>query len=419
MSFKKYVSAIVLCACSTLLFSQNSVKVMHYNLMQFGNNFSDCNQMTNNVNSKLSYLTTIVNYVKPDIFTCNELKSDYYAQMILDKSLNVNGETKYKRAVFRSNSDIANTLFYNSDVIGLKKQDIITTKPRFTDVITLYYKSADLGVTEDTVFINCFITHLKAGSYDSNIQERKSATEQIMFYRKYRISENSLMMGDMNIYGASEPAFQNFTNFIPSDVNFNDPVNQEGEWNNNSNYKHYHTQSTHTGGDCFSSGGMDDRFDFILVSNDLLTTNSLQYKAGSYQAIGQDGSFFNKSLLSSSSSIPDDVKNALYNNSDHLPVSLELSIYPPKLTATAIDKIASKDIDVIQSTGVLTVFSGNEIINANVSIIDSNGRTVIVQNSVNVNTNGTTINVGKLNTGVFVLLIKNKNKLYSKKIIIK
>jgi hypothetical protein len=43
--------------------------------------------------------------------------------------------------------------------------------------------------------------------------------------------------------------------------------------------------------------------------------------------LGQNGTFFNKSLLSSTNrTIPDSVVNALYNTSDHLPILTELSV---------------------------------------------------------------------------------------------
>jgi len=418
MNLKKIFLALVVITFASNLHSQYSVKVMQYNLMQFGSNFSDCNQTTNNINSKIGYLKTILDYVKPDIFTVNELSGDYYAQLILNGSLNYNNKEKYKRATFKSNSYTANTIFYNSEILALKKQNSIKTTPRLTDVYELYYKSPNLGVTEDTVFIRCFVTHLKAGSYQENIEARKKSAEQIMLYRKYTNADNSLFMGDFNLYSADEPAFRMLTNYEIPDINFNDPINQQGDWNNNSAYKNYHTQSTHTYGDCFSGGGMDDRFDFILVSNNLLTTNNLQYKSNSYKAIGQDGSFFNQSLLSSGNTIPNDVKNALYNNSDHLPVYLELVINPQKLTATDVKTVKKNSIDILQSKNSVNIFSRNEISNVNIRIVNSNGQSVYTKANQNINQSGVEINTSKLNTGIYVIIVNNKQIYYSKKIII-
>lgn len=418
MNLRKILLALVVITFASNLHSQYSVKVMQYNLMQFGNNFSDCNQTTNNINQKIGYLKTILDYVKPDIFTVNELSGDYNAQLILNGSLNYNGQAKYQRATFKANSYTANTIFFNSEILALKEQKTIKTTPRLTDVYELYYKSPNLGVTEDTVFIRCFVTHLKAGSYEENVEARRKSAEQIMLYRKYSNANNSLFMGDFNLYSADEPAFRLLTNYEIADINFNDPINQQGDWNNNSAFKKYHTQSTHTYGDCFSGGGMDDRFDFILVSNDLLTTNNLQYKNDSYKAIGQDGSFFNQSLLSSGNTIPADVKNALYNNSDHLPVYLELVINPQKLTATAVKSVKKNAIDILQSKTAVNIFSRSEISNVYIRIVDCNGRSVYTKANQNINTNGVEINTSKLNRGIYVIVVNNKQTYFSKKIII-
>jgi hypothetical protein len=74
---------------------------------------------------------------------------------------------------------------------------------------------------------------------------------------------------------------------------------------------------------------MDDRFDQILVSDYIINgTDKVAYINGSYTAVGQDGLHFNQSLISlpQNTSVPPDVLNALYNMSDHLPVTLDLKI---------------------------------------------------------------------------------------------
>jgi hypothetical protein len=102
-----------------------------------------------------------------------------------------------------------------------------------------------------------------------------------------------------------------------------------GSWHNNDYYEDIHTQSTHTGSGCPSGGGMDDRFDFILASDEILEgVGHVEYIEDSYIAIGQDGQHFNQSLVSSptNTSVPADVLEALYGMSDHLPIRLKLLI---------------------------------------------------------------------------------------------
>jgi len=81
--------------------------------------------------------------------------------------------------------------------------------------------------------------------------------------------------------------------------------------------------------DCFSSGGMDDRFDWILASESLLNgSEDVLLLADTYHALGNDGQHFNSSLTDEpeNTSAPSEVIEALYGMSDHLPVLVSLKI---------------------------------------------------------------------------------------------
>ena len=57
-----------------------------------------------------------------------------------------------------------------------------------------------------------------------------------------------------------------------------DPIDRIGHWHNNSSYADVHTQSTRTtqfGGG--ANGGMDDRFDWLFVSEAILNDSSDMY----------------------------------------------------------------------------------------------------------------------------------------------
>ncbi len=304
---------------------------MQYNLLMYGNNFGGCNSSNNNIDNKNQYLNTIVDYVQPDILTVNELDADpFYSDYILNGALNINGINYFQMGepINVSNSYTINQIYYNSDKLVLYTQGAISTSYRDITIYRLYYNTPDLKYTKDTVYINCCVTHLKAGQgYED---ERANETQKLMNYlNNSNAIGNYMMMGDFNFYTNAEPGFQNLVNYYNEDVRFYDPVNKMGSWNNNSYYASVHTQSTHTSGGCASGGGMDDRFDFILISDEMLSgTHKAQYVQDSYWAVGQDGQHFNKSLLDSptNTSVPNDVLHALYNMSDHLPVTLKLAV---------------------------------------------------------------------------------------------
>ena len=100
---------------------------------------------------------------------------------------------------------------------------------------------------------------------------------------------NIIYTGDLNLYTASEPAFQTLT--APGNGQAFDPINEIGDWSNNAAFKPYQTQSPAT--TAFYpgqvTGGMDDRFDFQLVSGEWLDGRGLDYISGSYWAFGNTG----------------------------------------------------------------------------------------------------------------------------------
>lgn len=317
--------------CFTLGFGDfvkaDTLTVMHYNLMYYDKEYDDCNSTTNNVDNKDSHLRIILNYIQPDIFTANEINSSVSSvERIKTNALNVIGTTKYKRANF-SGSFLSNMIYYNSDKVELKQQSTISTSPRITDVYKLFVKNPALA-NGDTIFLTCIVTHLKAGNTESDASQRATAANSIMNYiANNNITGNILLMGDMNLYTSTEGAFIKFTSPNGSSgFRFLDPINMSGAWNNNSYFKTVHTQSTNSSSDpCFSSGGMDDRFDFILSSSDVINgTNGLKYF--NYKTIAQDGNRFNQSLISPvNNSVPTEVLNSLYNMSDHLPVQMKIT----------------------------------------------------------------------------------------------
>jgi len=320
---------------------KDTVSVMHYNILHYGNYFSGCTTSNNNVADKDGYLKTIIDKIQPDIFTVNEMAcNNVYARRIVQNSLNQSGRDFYEQAVFSNNtsSDICNMLFYNKNKIGLISQDYIdkglnnSSLTRQIDVYHLYYKDPFLATHQDTVKLSVFVCHLNAGI----ASERNRETEAISNYLQTNgMTKNVILGGDLNIDGSSSQAYQNLTSSSKAEYALLDPINKPGSWSSNASFSQYHTQSTHTSGGCAAGGGMDDRFDFILMSNDLRDDSSgIQYVDNSYKAIAQDGQRFNGSILSPlNSSYNSNVIQALYDMSDHLPVYMELAFDQRDLTS--------------------------------------------------------------------------------------
>lgn len=312
--------------------AQDTLTVMQYNLLYYGEITGFCNNSNNSLEMKDPHLRNILDFVKPDIFTVNEMsQNESIHQHMLDENLNINFINYYKRAASSNTagSSIVNMLYYDSRKLKLKAQFTAQNYVRDVDVYQLYYNSNDLALG-DTAFVVCVVAHLKAGSSSGDAGSRKIMAENTMRFLETRFAqENVLFMGDFNFYSGNEAAFQTMLNYANADMRFLDPIGQIGEWNNNAFYAGIHTQSTNTGSGCKSGGGLDDRFDFILISDEVrFGTNKVRYVQESYKALGQDGQRFNNTMISppQNAVVPANIASAFYNFSDHLPVTLQLRI---------------------------------------------------------------------------------------------
>ena len=317
--------------------AQDTLTVMQYNLLYYGNynsGFADCYETNNNTQRKDECIRTLVDYVKPDIFTvCEFGATQQLLNDFLRHNLNINGANYWQsdNIINYAGSNIINHLFYDSRKMGLKRHVALRTNPRDTDIYELYMKTPGLAAG-DTIKLVCIVAHPKAGmGYES---DRRALMQKAMDYvNSNYATDNVLIMGDFNMYGASEPGYRLLTQtYSNPNICFMDPlafVGGVGEWNNNALFAPFHTQSTRSYSDeCFSSGGLDDRFDFIMMADEIaFSYNHMRYVQGSYHAVGNDGYHFNQSVNQGyNSSVPAEVAEALFDGSDHLPVTMKIAV---------------------------------------------------------------------------------------------
>ena len=316
--------------------AQDTITVMQYNLLYYGNyqsGFADCYETNNNTQRKDECIRTLVNYVKPDIFTVCEFGATQALQTdFVRHNLNINGATYWQtdNIINHAGSNIINHIFYDSRKMGLKKHVALQTQPRDTDVYELYMKTPGLAAG-DTIKLICIVAHPKAGQgYES---QRRALMQMAMDYvNQHYPTDNVLIMGDFNMYSANESGYRLLTQTYSNPaICFMDPVGVGGvgEWTNNGQFAAFHTQSTRSySNECFSSGGLDDRFDFILMSDEIkFSYNHLRYVNGSYKAVGNDGRHFNQSVdQGTNTAVPAEVAEALFDGSDHLPVTMKIAV---------------------------------------------------------------------------------------------
>jgi hypothetical protein len=389
-------------------------------------------------------MRSIINHENPDIFVVQELGVGIGSldepHFLLHKNVFLDhGRPQWKRAAFSrsNNSSIINGAYYNSDKVELKSQNLIVIGSnnlnivRGIDVYHFYYKDAQLGQNNvDTVFFTCIVAHLKAGSTSNDILQRDYALTAVMNYISQNLGrDNIFIMGDFNMNSSAEAGMQKLVNFSNPGIRFHDPVNALGNWFDNSIFAAYHTQSTRlsqTNNGCFVGGGLDDRYDLILMSDVIKNQEkSVAYVPNSYKTIGQDGLRFNSFLNSTSpvpnTSVPSAVLNALYNNSDHLPVRLDFTVTKQNLNTNKFKSIKSFSFTAVnpisdllilevqsQSMGAFTLelsdLTGRIVLNKQLDVISTKQRWEM--------------NTSNLNKGLYIITLRNaKGESLSKKII--
>ena len=324
---------LIVCICCFPLANADTIRMMQYNLMYYTTSApSGCNADEAYLDLKDENFKVIMQYAQPDVLCVNEIGSQsVYVDRFLDNVLNVDGVTHYASCPLTnfSGGSIANMLYYNTEKLQFHSYFYITTAYRDINAYKMYYRSNTL-LEGDTVFITFLIAHLKAGGYDNNAEQRFVQVQRLMQrLEQIGVADNYVFSGDFNLTNSNEATYQHLINYPNSLYRFYDPIDEEGNWNNNSQYRYIHTQSTHTYSEngCYSTGGMDDRFDFILVSPYIYYgSKKVKSLIETYKALGQDGSFFNGSISADNSVVPPEVAVALYNGSDHLPVMLDFEL---------------------------------------------------------------------------------------------
>lgn len=400
---------------------------MHYNLLGYRTIYGGCNTTTNNLNTKDANIIKILNYVKPDIFTVNEMGSETgMVDRLLNNCLNTGGVTSYSRANVTNyeNSSIINMLYYNNQKFTLEGQDVVNQQndqdaTRDINIYKLKYKTLD--ISGNPIYLKLIVAHLRAAQSEANLRAKES--NYIMSYVTAQPEpENLLVLGDFNIYSSTEQAFINFVNPPQSQFKLNDPIASGTYYPWGASV---HTQSTHAdNNNCASPGGMDDRFDFILASNPVMhSTNRIAYISNSYMAVGQDGNHLDKSINDGyNSAVPADIADALYIVSDHLPVSMKIKIDPN----TSINNLYTESgivfrfiNPVVDNLELFVSKSNNQSEKFSLEIYNLIGQEVY-SDKFEVNTIEYKINFSlpNLTKGVYVIsLTDSRNNKYSRRLI--
>jgi len=342
---KKKILVFYIISLSTILSvsAQETFKVMFYNLLNY--------PLEDAVPNREQDLELILSDYQPDLFLVCELNNIAGAINVLNisrSSMNPNFEmatyvSNTSDDNFGNQNNLQNLLYYDNTKFILEEEIIVPTYLRDFNVYKLKLNTVDQATNPISFYV--IVCHLKASSGITNEQGRFDMVEDLEDYLDtLPANTNVLLGGDLNLYTASEAAFQNLLS-DSNNITFIDPADRVGSWHNNTNYVDVFTQSTRTqNGFGGSTGGFDDRFDFILASENMLSTADITYTTNSYQVYGNNGlvSCYNESIISSNcettgSQFSLQTRNALHNFSDHLPVTITLETDATLLSVNTVE----------------------------------------------------------------------------------
>ncbi|MBU0507904.1 hypothetical protein KKH27_03575 [bacterium] len=325
--------SIVLRVCAILAWSialtnvgaADTLRVVAYNALNFrGAADSD----------RLDDFRIVMQAISPDIAAMQEIiYEDAVDHLLSFAFLPVNDD--WAAAEFMNGPDTDNALFYRTSKARLISQRAIATTLRDINEYVLAPAAGDT-----TIRFRIYSAHLKASQGADNEERRRQECATLRQQLNLLPGGSLFMMvGDFNLYTSAEPAYQLL---LSADTNPNgqlfDPINRPGEWHATVSFADIHTQSPRTtsfGGG--ATGGIDDRFDFILVSAAWMDTAGSYVLPATHRAFGNDGQHFNQAVNDGyNAAVPDSVADALHYASDHLPVVVDVVVRPEPAGVTEI-----------------------------------------------------------------------------------
>ena len=397
-------------------FGQTRIKAMMYNVL----NYSDSEVSRN----KTPFLSTILGEVKPDLFMVCEMIDEIGSNYLFENSI-IPFNENFQKAPFEENQSgsysLQQMVYYNTEKLILEETRVITADTR--DINQYTFKINTENGNTNPITIEVFVTHLKASTGSSNRQRRLNSIQSFVSYTN-NIADDSyvLFAGDLNFYTSNEEGYQHLIddrnpiviidpidrptpNFPDDGIDYYENYNSTYFWNNSS-FRDIHSQSTRTSNigfidDSGSTGGLDDRFDFIMMSKNFNTSTSLYYVNDSYKVVGNNGNCYNSFISNPNCSggYSQTLRDALIEFSDHLPVVMEIETPENTLSTNLISETNFIGSNIIKD--YLKITSPNDI--NNLKIYSITGQLIDVKLSKNTGNDTIIIDVKHISKGIYYL----------------
>ena len=238
--------------------------------------------------------------------------------------------------------NIRQTLVYNTNTLSLVGDTTFgETGSGKAARQTARYELRPVGYGVEAGFL-VYNSHYKAGSSSSDQARRDFEANSIRNdIDALGNGIHAIYAGDFNMQSSNQAAYQ--TLLSAGNGQAFDPINTPGNWGNSFTYRAVHTQNPTDGSSGLNPNGVNDRYDFQLVTGEFLDNEGLSYIPGSYHAFGNNGTTYNQATNSGSNTYPvaASILDDLAHVSDHLPVVADYQL-PARLS---VDGPASVFID--------------------------------------------------------------------------
>ncbi|WP_397445902.1 T9SS type A sorting domain-containing protein [Polaribacter sp. R77954] len=395
--------------------AQTRIKSMFYNTLNYG---SDLNSQNRTI-----HLKTILEDVQPDLFMICELINENASDYLYQNAI-VPINSNFKKAPFKESESPATGLlqmaYYNSEKLILESTNVIPTDIRDINQYSFTLNTVDSAI--NPIKIEVFVTHLKAATGSDNRLKRYNAVLKFLDALD-KIPQDSFVLfaGDFNFYTSNEDGYRVLSDarntikiidpidrpadVFPNNTTIGDPFefysSSSSYFWRNSSFSDIHSQSTRSAslnGDG-AGGGMDDRFDFILMSENLKTNTNLFYIEDSYKTIGNNGNCYNSYISNTSctGTYSQELRNALYQFSDHLPIVMSLETPVNTLSLEKNNPISFSNANIVKNSITLALKEKAK------SIIIYNQLGQVVYQQKNSNTVALKIDTSTFSKGVYFL----------------
>jgi len=285
----------------------DTVRVCTYNVLAYS---------ATNEDGRIPNYRIVLQAIDPDLVICQEVGDATMGPRFVNEVLTLR---PFAASPFIDGRDTDNQLFYDQTKFTFIGQRIITTELRNIAEYTVATVPAG-DLPPDTLVI--YSMHLKATSDESSIAQRGREIAQLQ--ATVTTQRYAVLGGDLNIYATSEVAYQAIVN-PTTGRRFVDPIGNawlrnSTQWLNIYTQCPRITQIASCGGGV--DGGLDDRFDYLLVSSELAS----RVVPGSVTPFGNDGQDRRAASITvpTNTKVSKEIADALLCAADHLPLYTDI-----------------------------------------------------------------------------------------------